>query len=299
MAAITCVGSGPPGCINSDRCSSACCTKPGPISRNHFELRNIGQLRGRLAACLLSGKIGDCGSKESVDDDEQAREALFISHANPEDNAFTLWLGAKLAALGYQVFADVLRLRGGDDWERVLEDAIRNKAAKFLLVATPYGVQKQGVRNEITIATETSKRIDEESIYRSSPPGILLMRHCRSRTRNTSTFQEAGREDFSELLALLSETAIPQPIEGANAEMWRSVQLKDARSISSVSERLVSNWLPVESVTGTHDLLRLQERHLARQSPEGDSGVTYTYRSVQSRFLVLRTHSSTARLVWP
>ena len=30
--------------------------------------------------------------------------------------------------------------------------------------------------------------------------------------------------------------------------MWRSVQLKDARSISSVSERLVSNWLPVESL---------------------------------------------------
>jgi len=27
---------------------------------------------------------------------DATREALFISHANPEDNAFTLWLGAKL-----------------------------------------------------------------------------------------------------------------------------------------------------------------------------------------------------------
>jgi hypothetical protein len=25
------------------------------------------------------------------------RQALFISHASPEDNAFTIWLGAKLA----------------------------------------------------------------------------------------------------------------------------------------------------------------------------------------------------------
>ena len=66
------------------------------------------------------------------------REALFISHANPEDNAFTLWLGAKLSALGYEVFADVLRLRGGDDWERILEEVIRAKAAKVLLVATPH-----------------------------------------------------------------------------------------------------------------------------------------------------------------
>jgi hypothetical protein len=55
-----------------------------------------------------------------------ARPAIFISHASPEDNAFTLWLGAKLAALGYEVCADVLRLRGGDDWQRKLEHALRN-----------------------------------------------------------------------------------------------------------------------------------------------------------------------------
>ena len=92
-----------------------------------------------------------------------ARQALFISHANPEDNAFTLWLGAKLTALGYEVFADILRLRGGQDWERILEDAIRNKAAKVLLVATPHGVQKQGVRNEVTIAVETAKKIKDSA----------------------------------------------------------------------------------------------------------------------------------------
>jgi len=92
---------------------------------------------------------------------DAAREALFISHASPEDNAFTLWLGAKLSARGYEVFADVLRLRGGDDWERILENAIREQAAKVLLVATPHGVQKQGVRNEITIATQTAKKIGD------------------------------------------------------------------------------------------------------------------------------------------
>jgi TIR domain len=93
----------------------------------------------------------------------QARQALFISHASPEDNAFTLWLGAKLTALGYEVFADILRLKGGDDWERILETAIRAKAAKFLLVATPHGVRKQGVRNEIAIATETARRIKDDA----------------------------------------------------------------------------------------------------------------------------------------
>ena len=41
------------------------------------------------------------------------RDSIFISHANPEDNEFTVWLGARLTATGYEVWADVLRLRGG------------------------------------------------------------------------------------------------------------------------------------------------------------------------------------------
>ena len=69
------------------------------------------------------------------------RRAIFISHANPEDNAFTIWLGAKLSVAGYEVWADVLRLRGGFDWQRILEDAIRNRVFKVLLVANEYSVQ--------------------------------------------------------------------------------------------------------------------------------------------------------------
>ena len=63
------------------------------------------------------------------------REVLFISHAAPEDNAFTIWLGAKLAAMGYEVWADVLRVKGGDDWQRKLENILRERACKMLLVA--------------------------------------------------------------------------------------------------------------------------------------------------------------------
>jgi hypothetical protein len=49
------------------------------------------------------------------------RSALFISHANPEDNTFTLWLGAKLAALGYEVWADVMKISGGVDWQTLVQ----------------------------------------------------------------------------------------------------------------------------------------------------------------------------------
>ena len=74
------------------------------------------------------------------------RDAIFIGHANPEENEFTVRLGVRLTAAGYKVWADVLRLRGGQNWQRLLEDALRSKACKVLLVGTEHGVQKQGVR---------------------------------------------------------------------------------------------------------------------------------------------------------
>ena len=92
---------------------------------------------------------------------EAGRDAIFISHANPEDNAFTVWLNARLTAAGFQVWADVLRLGGGQDWQRRLEGCLRNKAVKVLLVGTAEGINKQGVRNEIQIAHSVGRRIGD------------------------------------------------------------------------------------------------------------------------------------------
>jgi hypothetical protein len=178
------------------------------------------------------------------------RDAVFISHATPEDNSFTLWLGGKLTALGYQVFADVLRLKGGDDWERILEDAIRNKAKRFLLVGTPGGVQKQGVRNEITIAIETAKRIKEESFIVPSRlaayPPPLQIAHAQY-----IDFEKGWSRGLSELLPLLQEAGVPTTASAPNAKNWQSLQLKDARTIGDRSENLVSNWLSIDALPAT------------------------------------------------
>ena len=75
------------------------------------------------------------------------RRSIFISHANPEDNEFTIWLGAKLAAAGYDVWADVLR----------------EHASKVLLVANEKSVAKQGVRNEIQVATDVGQKLQDSN----------------------------------------------------------------------------------------------------------------------------------------
>ena len=167
------------------------------------------------------------------------RPAIFISHAAPEDNPFTLWLGAKLAALGYEVWADVLRLRGGDDWQRKLEHALRDRAAKVLLVANPRAVDKQGVRNEIQIASDVARKIgDQEFIIplRLAPfEAPFLIAHAQY-----IDFQRSWAGGLAELLNALDETyKIPRQGSDQSA-IWREVQLVHARAVAATPERLVS-----------------------------------------------------------
>jgi len=61
-------------------------------------------------------------------------------------------------------------------------------------------------------------------------------------------FSKSWAQGLRELLALLTELKIPRAGDAANAGLWRGVHLKDARAVASTPERLVSNWLAVESL---------------------------------------------------
>jgi hypothetical protein len=180
-------------------------------------------------------------------DAEEIRPAIFISHAAPEDNAFTLWLGAKLAVLGYEVWADVLRLRGGDDWQRKLEHALRHRTAKVLLVANPRAVDKQGVRNEIQIASEVARKIgDQEFIIplRLAPfEAPFLIAHAQY-----IDFQRGWAAGLTELLEVLAETYKVPRQESDQSAVWREIQLVHSRTVSATPERLISNWLAMEKL---------------------------------------------------
>ena len=43
------------------------------------------------------------------------RDTLLLSHANPEDNEFTLWLALQLAIEGYRLWCDLTKLLGRND----------------------------------------------------------------------------------------------------------------------------------------------------------------------------------------
>ncbi len=173
------------------------------------------------------------------------RKAIFISHANPQDNVFTLWLGAKLAVLGYEVWADVLRLRGGDDWQRKLEYALRHNARKVLLVANATAVDKQGVRNELQIANDIAKSIgDKEFIIPlrlSAFEAPFLIAQAQY-----IDFEKSWAAGLRELLELL------QPIPHSESEdqnvVWRNLQQLHGKAVAPLPEVLRSNWLAVKKL---------------------------------------------------
>ena len=172
---------------------------------------------------------------------------MFISHAAPEDNAFTLWLGAKLAAMGYEVWADVLRLRGGDDWQRKLEHALRHRARKVLLVGNPRAVEKQGVRNEIQIASDVARKIgDTEFVIplRMAPfEAPFLIAHAQY-----IDFQRGWAAGLAELLETVDQTyRVPRGSVNGSA-IWREIQLIHAKAVVAKPERLVSNWLAIDQL---------------------------------------------------
>jgi hypothetical protein len=169
------------------------------------------------------------------------RDVVFISHANPEQNSFTIWLGAKLAAAGYEVWADVLRLRGGQDWQRKLEDAIRNRAYKVLLVANEVSVAKQGVRNEIQIASDTAKKINDAEFIIPLKLGPFnapfLIAHAQY-----IDFERGWALGLAELFQALHET-YRVPRHAGNTTDWLDLQVMHGKQLTTNSENLLSTWL--------------------------------------------------------
>lgn len=93
------------------------------------------------------------------------RNIIFISHATPEDNDFSIWLASRLKLLGYNVWVDKNELLGGEkSWEEI-DQVIRCKATKFLLIYSKnicikgqMGKLKDGIYKEYSLAENISKQ---------------------------------------------------------------------------------------------------------------------------------------------
>jgi hypothetical protein len=175
--------------------------------------------------------------------DVSERNVLFITHSNPEDNPFAIWLGAKLASAGYEVWADVLSLRGGQDWQRLLEGAIRHRASKLLFAANQLSVSKQGVRNELQIASDTARKLDDRNFIIPIRLGSYDAPFLVAQAQYIN-FEPSWASGLEELLETLQDTyKVPRTI--GNIGTWLDLQLMHGKKLNETTERLVSTWLEI------------------------------------------------------
>ncbi|OPY01550.1 MAG: hypothetical protein A4E61_01605 [Syntrophorhabdus sp. PtaB.Bin184] len=96
------------------------------------------------------------------------RDTIFISHATPEDNDFSIWLASRLQLLGYKVWIDKGELLGNEKFWEEIDRTIRTRAVKFLLVYSwnicvnrEPGRLKDGVSKEFNLAESVRKQNQE------------------------------------------------------------------------------------------------------------------------------------------
>lgn len=87
----------------------------------------------------------------------QSRNVIFISHANPSNNEFAIWISQQLTLCGYSVWCDVQDLAAGDRFWDEIEECIRKKAAKFIVIVSREAQAAAGVLDEIDLAVRVER----------------------------------------------------------------------------------------------------------------------------------------------
>jgi hypothetical protein len=178
-----------------------------------------------------------------------SRDTIVVSHANPEDNAFALWLSLKLTSVGYRVWSDVTNLRGGEDFWRDIEPVIRDRSAKLIYVLSRSSNHKEGALRELRVADAVRKlhglkdfviplRIDD------------LPHHEINIEIGRLNVIESGSwaVGLKQLVDKLAEDGVPRPLtEGpALVRQWWDREFAADGSVSETPEVHYSNWFPVE-----------------------------------------------------
>lgn len=176
------------------------------------------------------------------------RDTLFISKATPGDDPFALWLAPRLEAAGYRVFADVISLRAGESWRQQLTDTLRYRAIKMLLCCKDSTLEKQGVQEEIGLASHVAKTIGDNGF-------IIPMRLERYAptfgVANTQfvDFEKSWAIGLDRLLDELQKAGVPKANAGrAISQNWETIRRQLSVPLRRETERLYSNWTRVTEV---------------------------------------------------
>lgn len=180
------------------------------------------------------------------------RDMLFLSHANPEDNEFTLWLALRLAREGYPVWCDLTKLLGGEDFWRDAEQAIRERTQKFIYVLSITSNRKQGPLQELQVAQNVARNYNLSDFI--IPLRIGDIPHSEVNIQLTRIkaipFNKGWATGLKVLLEKLEQDKVsksPNFTPHAVSSWWRA-QFSADQGVSSQPDEYLSNWFPIQSL---------------------------------------------------
>ena len=177
------------------------------------------------------------------------RDTLLLSHANPEDNEFTLWLALQLANEGYRVWCDLTKLLGGEVFWDNIEEVIKTRAAKVLYVLSRTSNAKDGPLKELHFAQVVAKKEKLKDFViplhiDDLPHGDITIEITRVNTVPCAKSWGAG---LAKLLEKLEEDRVPKDPKfnrTAVNDWWRT-QFSAEQGLCKKPEEYLSNWFPV------------------------------------------------------
>lgn len=179
------------------------------------------------------------------------RDVIFISHATPDDNEFVRWLGTRLTAYGYKVWADIFDLAGGTPFWTSIEDALRKRAFKVVFVVSRASCHpdRSGVRNEISVADAVKKWLkDPEFIIPvridDVPFGELPI---QIHQLNTIDFTTGWGAKLAVLVDTLAKANVPRAVTDLTPEFdrWRQASIRSDVVTERGEEPLLTSVLPI------------------------------------------------------
>jgi hypothetical protein len=208
------------------------------------------------------------------------KNTLFISHATPEDNDFTIWLASRLELLGYEVWLDKNVLLGGEKFWETIDTTIRNKTIKFLLVYSQNifqkdiygfiipGKLKDGIYKEFGFAESIGKnsKIDDFIIMLNLDNSDYNL-FIGADSLNQISFHENWADGLKQLERKLKKDLIPKkeflPISEFGE--WYQSQYITTNGITEKNELYYSNWWPIEKLPVCFYIYQFQTEKLARK----------------------------------
>src|SRR4030042_37580 len=179
------------------------------------------------------------------------RDMIFLSHSNPEDNEFTLWLALQLAREGYSVWCDLTKLLGGEDASKDIGVALSNRIVKFVYVLSKTSNEKEGPLQELTLAKKVAKKnmlhdfvipalIDDLSTLDFNPEITRI---------NAIPFRDGWPLGLKTLLDKLQRDGVqrdPARFCPASVRDWWKTRISADLGVINREEEYFSNWFEIE-----------------------------------------------------